>query len=300
MKKRTALLLLHFIVILWGMTSILGALISYDSVPLVWWRLVVVSATLFIYYIFSKRKLQLDKKLFLKIFFVGLIVGVHWLSFYAGIKTSNISITLIAFSSGTFFTAFIEPYLYKRKINKNEVFIGLAIFMTIGVIAINEMDTVKNPIWGLFFGSMAALTAALFSSFNGLLIKQSNAFTITFVELVSALFWVSLGMFLFFDIPENLFSPSLSDSIYILILAVLCTAIPFLISVEIMKQLTPFTINLSLNLEIVYSIIMAYFIFKEEEKMTTTFYVCAFIIVCLIVLNELVKKRKIKRQQTLN
>ena len=300
MKKRTALILLHIIVVLWGFTSILGALISYDSVPLVWWRLLVVSISLFIYYLFSKRKLQLTKPLFLKIFFVGLIVGVHWLCFYAGIKTSNISITLIAFSSSTLFTALIEPIVYKRKINPTEILIGFAIFITIGVIAINEMDTVKNPILGLCYGSLAALTAGLFSSFNGILIRESNAFTITFVELVSALFWVSLGMILFFDIPENIFTPSTSDFIYILILAIVCTAIPFLISVEIMKKLTPFTINLSLNLEIVYSIIMAYFIFKDQEKMTPTFYLCASIIVCLIVLNEMIKKRKIKRQQNIN
>ncbi len=300
MSKKTAFLLLQLIVILWGLTSILGALISYDSVPLVWWRLVVVSFSLLCYFLLSKQKLKGTKKVYLKLFFIGLIVGVHWLCFYGGIKTSNISITLIAFSSGTFFTALIEPYFYKRKLNYNELFIGLAIGVCIASIALSELETVKNPILGVGFGVLAALTAALFSTFNGLLIKESNAFTITFIQLVAALFWVSIAFVCFFDIPENLFTPSRMDIVYILILAILCTAIPFLIAVEIMKYLTPFTVNLSLNLEIVYSIVLAYFIFGEEEKMSPTFYIASSCIVGLILLNELIKKRKIKQGRQIN
>lgn len=300
MSKKTAFILLQIIVVLWGLTSILGALISYDSVPLVWWRLVVVSICLLLYFLLSKQKLKGTKKVYTKLFFIGLIVGLHWLSFYGGIKTSTISITLIAFSSGTFFTALIEPYFYKRKLNYNELCIGIAIGICIASIALSEMETAKNPIPGVLFGVLAALTAALFSTFNGLLIKESNAFTITFVQLVAALFWVSIAFVCFFDIPENLFTPSGKDLVYILILAILCTAIPFLIAVEIMKFLTPFTVNLSLNLEIVYSIVLAYFIFGEEEKMSPTFYIASSCIVGLILLNELIKKRKIKQGRRIN
>ena len=178
--------------------------------------------------------------------------------------------------------------------------IGIGIFFSIAIIAINEVENTENAILGLAFGVVAAITASLFSTINGVLIKKSDSFTITFVELLSAFVWVSIGMLFFFDIPDNLFSPSYNDAIYLIILAVLCTAIPFLVSIEIMKNITPFTVNLSLNLEIVYAIVMAYFIFGEQEQMTPTFYLCSGLIICFILANELVKKRKIKHQQTIN
>ena len=109
MKNSTALLLLHIIVVLWGFTSVLGVLISYDSVPLVWWRLAITMLSLTLFLVVSRKKLQLTKKLILQISGVGLIVAIHWLFLYGGIKISNISITMIAFSSTSLFTALIEP-----------------------------------------------------------------------------------------------------------------------------------------------------------------------------------------------
>ena len=297
MNRNIAFVLLHFIILLWGFTAILGNLISYQSVPMVWWRLIIVCITLGVFFLFSKKKLLLNSTLFIKIALVGFVVGLHWLCFYGGIKASNISITMIAFSSGTFFTSLIEPYIYKRKIQWNEVGIGLAIFATIGCIGYSQLDTIKNPWLGVLYGIAAAFTASVFSTCNGTLIQDSNAFNITFIELVSAFVWISLGLLFFFEVPDNLFSPSTTDLIYLFILAIACTAVPFIISVEIMKELTPFTINLSLNLEIVYSIVMAYFIFEEEEKMTPTFYWGTLIIFILIISNEIIKKRKIKHQK---
>jgi drug/metabolite transporter (DMT)-like permease len=300
MSKKNAFILLQFIVVLWGFTAILGALITYESVPLVWLRLLLVNISLGLYLLLSKQQLKLTKKLFWQLLGVGFIVGIHWLFFYGGIKISNISVTLIAFSSGTLFTALIEPLFYKRKINGSEIIIGLAICCCISSIAMSDLDNVKNPILGVLFGAMAALTAALFSTFNGVLIKKSNTFTITFIQLLSAFFWVSIALFVFFEVPENLLTPSQSDFWYLMVLSILCTAVPFIIAVEIMKQLTPFTVNLSLNMEIVYAIILAYFIFGEEEKMSIEFYLSSGCIVLLILLNEIIKKKKAKRKQKLN
>lgn len=291
MTEKRAYLLLHFIVLLFGFTAILGKLISYDSVPLVWWRLIIVNIALAAAFLMLKKKLILTRKLVVKLVLVGFIIGLHWVLFFGGIKVSNVSITMIAFSSGTFFTAIIEPLVYKRRFNLSEFIIGLLIMIAIGIIGYNEVGDAKNPILGSIFGVLAALTAALFSTFNGALIKESNSFSVSWIELISASFWLTLALFLFFPIPENMFTPSTNDIIYLLILGVGCTALPFVLSVEVMKKLTPFTVNLTINLEVVYAIVLGLIIWGESEKMSPTFYIGGALIIGLIVINQYLKKR---------
>ncbi len=295
MTRNQAFALLHLCVFCWGFTAIFGKLISFDSVSLVWWRLLIVVISLFVFMLFARKKILLSPKLFWRIAGVGAIVGIHWLCFFGGIKVSNISITMISFSTGTFFTSLIEPIVYKRKINPNEVIIGILIMLIISIIGLNEYENSHNPLGGIVLGSLAALTAALFSTFNGKLIQQSNAFTISFVELLFALILVSFGLFLFFEVPENLLSPSGLDLSYLLLLGIACTAFPFIASVEVMKNLSPFSVNLAVNLEIVYAILFSYFIFGENEKMTPTFYLCGSMIGVLIVFNEVLKRKRKKK-----
>ena len=297
MTRNLAFILLHLCVFLWGFTAILGKLITYDSVPMVWWRLVIVVISLALFFLIARKRIILTNDLFWKIAGVGAIVGVHWLCFFGGIKVANIAITMISFSTGTFFTALIEPLVYKRKVYANEVIIGILIMVIISVIGYMEYEQAKNPLLGILLGSMAAFTAALFSTFNGKLILKSNAFTILFIELIFALILVSAGMLVFFDVPSNLFSPSREDLIYLLILGVVCTAVPFILSVEIMKKLSPFSVNLAVNLEIVYAIIFGYLIFEDEKNMTPTFYICSVLIFLLIVINEILKRKRKKKRE---
>ncbi|MFB0997910.1 MAG: EamA family transporter, partial [Flavobacteriales bacterium] len=149
MTRNQAFALLHLCVILWGFTAIFGKLISYDSVSLVWWRLVVVNISLLIFMFLARKKLILNKSVFLQLAGVGAIVGIHWLCFFGGIKVANISITMISFSSGTFFTALIEPIVYKRKLNWNEIIIGVLIMLIISIIGISEFENSENPIAGI-------------------------------------------------------------------------------------------------------------------------------------------------------
>lgn len=297
MTRNQAFALLHLCVFLWGFTAILGKLISYDSVSLVWWRLIVVNISLLFFLFLARKKLILNTSLFWKLAGVGGIVGLHWLCFFGGIKVANISITMISFSTGTFFTALLEPIVYKRKLNWNEVIIGVLIILIISVIGITEFENSENPVAGIFLGAMAAFTAALFSTFNGKLIQKSNAFTISFMELIFAFVLVSIGLFLFFPVPHNLLSPSSVDISYLLLLGVVCTAFPFIASVEVMKKLSPFSVNLAVNLEIVYAIILGYFIFGEKEQMTPTFYICSAMIFVLIIFNEVLKRNRKKKKE---
>ena len=299
MTRNQAFVLLHLCVFLWGFTAVLGKLITYDSVPMVWWRLVIVVISLALFFIIARKKIVLSNEIFWKIAGVGAIVGIHWLCFFGGVKVANIAITMISFSTGTFFTALIEPIVYKRKVYANEVIIGILIMAIISVIGYSEYEQAKNPLLGILLGSLAAFTAALFSTFNGKLILKSNAFTISFIELIFALILVSVGMLLFFDIPSNLFSPSRDDLIYLLLLGIVCTAVPFILSVEIMKKLSPFSVNLAVNLEIVYAIIFGYLIFDDEKDMTPTFYICSVLILLLIVANEILKRRRKRKKEAL-
>lgn len=300
MTRNKALILLHLCVFLWGFTAILGKLITFDSISLVWWRLVIVNISLALVLFFRRKKMQFRLDSLGKISLVGLVVAVHWMAFYSGIKLSNISITMIAFSSGTFFTALIEPIIYKRKISWNEVLIGLAIILVISYIGYGEYmrslkeNSLGNPNMGIIMGLIAAFTSSLFSTFNGVLIRKNNAFSISFIELISANIVLSIVMVFFFEVPDNLFSPSGEDLFWLLILGVACTAFPFIMSVEIMKKLTPFTTNLALNLESVYAIALGFIIFGESEQMTLSFYIGGVLILCLIVFNEVIKKRKLK------
>jgi len=253
---------------------------------------VIVNVSLGLVLFFKRKTIKLELHSVWKIGLVGLIVAAHWVFFYSGIKLSNISITMIAFSSGTFFTAFIEPIAYKRKIIWNEVIIGFVIICVITGIGYFEFENAINPILGIVLGVLAAFTSALFSTINGKLIEKTNAFSISFIELVSANIWVTLGMVLFFEIPDNLFSPSGNDILHLLVLGIVCTAVPFIISVEIMKKVSPFTTNLALNLESVYAIILGFVIFGETEKMTPSFYIGGIVILGLILLNEFLKRRR--------
>ncbi len=299
MKTRQALILLHLIVFLFGFTSILGKLISYDSISLVWWRLVIVNLCFVGIYLFTKRKLTISKALSLKLIGTGGIIAIHWVCFFAAIKVSNISIAMIAISSGTLFTAIIEPLVYKRKLFWKEVAIGIAIIITILSIALLDIDEAKNPILGILLGMIAALTAAIFSTFNGKFIEQTTALNISFVELLSANVWVTLAMLLFFEVPNHLLTPSTNDIGYLLVLGILCTAIPFVISVEVMKKLSPFTVNLTINLEIVYAIILGYFIFGAEEEMSISFYLASAGILALVFTNQWLKAKRTNKTERL-
>ncbi len=290
MNHKTALIVLHIIVFLFGFTAILGKLISFESISLVWWRLIIVSISLTLFVLLRKKPLSLNRQIFGELVIVGCIVGLHWILFFAGIKIANIAITMIAISSGTLFTAIIEPLFFRRKLDWRECLIGLLIIIAIGLITWKESGQVENEWWGIFFGCSAALTASIFSTWNGKLIRRTNAVTISWLELIFASIWVTVALFLF-NQTEGIFDVTLSDGIYLGVLGIVCTAVPFVLSVEVMKKLTPFTVNLAINLEIVYAIILGAVIFGESEKMSPFFYVGTVIIIALIGLNEWLKRR---------
>lgn len=281
------LLLLHFVVLIFGFTAIIGKLVSVQSEVLVWYRMGIASLALFIFSLLKPSQLKLDNGGKVKAFFIGFVVALHWILFFEAIKQSNVAITLAALSSASIFTALLEPIFFKRKLLWYEIVLGLIVIS--GLYFIYEVEV--NSSLGLILGILSAFLASLFTVLNGKLIKNYPAIKLSTVELFGGFIAISLYFLTFKSIDLKSFELHSLDLIYTLILALICTAFAFAASVEVMKELSPFTVSLSINLEPVYGIVMAYFIFGESEKMSSGFYIGAICILLAIFLNVYFKRK---------
>ncbi|GIR21277.1 MAG: permease [Flavobacteriales bacterium] len=254
---------LHFLVLIAGFTAILGELITNSSEVIVWHRMLIGSALLGLYMLASNRSFKIDFKLFLKYSFLGLVISLHWITFFEAIEQSNISVTLAMFSTAAFFTSFIEPIFYKRSIVYYEVILGFLVVCGIFMIFNAEFQYLK----GIVLGLISAFLASLFSVLNGLMVKENSAITISFFEFISGVFFISI--FLMFNnefssvIIDDLFS---LNYLYIFLLGSVCTAYAFMASVYLLKFISPYSLVLTYNLEPIYGIILALIFFGDNEK----------------------------------
>lgn len=285
-RKKSYYLLLHFIVLLWGFTPILGKLISYDEYKLVTWRLILSAPAVGLYLLFRSGRTHTDMRSLLQMLGIGILVSSHWIFFYGAIKASNVSVTMAAFSCGALFTAFIEPWFYKRSIDRLEIVFGAVVIGAIILITNAE----SGYTLGVIMGVLAALGSSLFSVFNGIMVKRGNdPGVMTLTEMLGGLISLLIYGFMTGDINAGTFVLNTTDLGWLLLLSLVCTAFTFIASVELMKVVSPYTVNLTVNLESVYAIILAYFIFGKSEEMTTQFYVGALVILVTVVLNGWLK-----------
>lgn len=297
--KLKSYLHLHVIVFIWGFTAVLGALISLDTVPLVWYRMLLASGFILIWIKWKNRILKVSPKIFGVLVIAGIVIALHWLTFFGAIKVSNVSITLAMLSTGAFFTSILEPVFYKRKFVGYEIVFGLLVIG--GLYTIFKVETEYTL--GIILGLISAFLSAVFTLMNGKLIKYSSASVISFYELLTGV--VAISIYLAYltissggdlGFGNNFFNVSARDWIYVLILASVCTAYAFIAAVAVMKHLSPYTIMLTINLEPVYGIFLAFLVFGNEEQMDPQFYYGAAIILTTVILNGYLKtKRKIYR-----
>jgi drug/metabolite transporter (DMT)-like permease len=289
------LIILHITVVVWGFTGILGKLISISASPLVWYRVLIAFIALFVYFKVSKADIKISKNAFLKLFFTGAIVGLHWILFFQSIKLSAVSIALVCLSSITLFTAILEPLFNRKKIDILDVFTGLLII--IGITLIFNFESRYKL--GIISGLSSALCASIFSIINAKQIKNRSAPIISFYELAGAWVWISIYNILTGGF-ENFTLPGTTDSIYLLFLGVVCTSVAYVAGVAVMQDLSAFRVALITNLEPVYGIILAFIIFGKTEQMTDGFYIGAAIVLTSIFLHPLIQKylqkRKIKKE----
>lgn len=293
----------HFIVFIWGFTAVLGSLISIGAVPLVWFRMGLASIFIFIYIKIRGIDLTLTRKAAAYFTLAGIIIAVHWLTFFGAIKASNVSITLAMMSTGAFFTAILEPIFYKRKLIWYELFFGAIVIGALYMIFKVE----PQYHLGIGLALLSALLAAIFTMINGKFIHKHNSTKISFYELLIGTIFITLFMTLadlsgfnedgtaFFS--TDFFNLSTMDWVYLGILASVCTAYAFIASVEVMRHLSPYTIMLTINLEPVYGILLAFLVLGDAEQMSTEFYYGALVILFVVIANGVLKNRKIFRRK---
>lgn len=285
-----AYLELHIAVFLFGFTAILGDLISLSATVLVWWRVLITCISLFFLLRFGKKMTKLSPKLTAILFGIGILVALHWITFFGAIKYSNASITLIALATASFFTAFMEPLILKKPISGIEVGLGLTIIPGMALV-VNNIDL--SMYIGIYLGLISSILAVTFSILNKKYINDADPMTITFIELGSAWLFISLCLpFLFMYSEEPIsFWPTGVDLFYLLILALACTTLAYILSLRALKHLTAFATNLTINLEPVYGIILAWLILQENKELNPGFYIGCGLIVISVFAYPFLKKR---------
>ncbi|MCL6257862.1 DMT family transporter [Aquiflexum sp. TKW24L] len=291
-------LMLHFIVAIWSITAILGILISIASIELVFYRTLIASAMLGLIFLWKKTSIRVSRSELIKIIGTGFLISIHWILFFWAARVSTASVCLAGMATTSLWTAFLEPIINKKKIKGFEVFLGLLVISGIYVIFRFE--------WGYWLGlSMAigaALMGALFSVINGRLTKRHSPYVLTFYEMLGACVFafMMLPVYAFFFAENGLqLIPAPMDWLWLLILSGICTVYAFSVSVELMRRITAFAVNLTVNLEPVYGIILAVLILGEREKMTGGFYLGTLIILISVLIypiyNYILKRRMAKR-----
>ncbi len=289
-NTKKAYLELHFAVLLWGFTAILGQLIQLSSLSLVWWRVFLTSLTILLTSKTWSVVRAMPRRLVLQYVGIGCIVVVHWLAFYGAVKLSNASVTLICMATTSFFASLLEPIMLKTKVKWYEVALGLIIVPAMAFVA----GTLPSDMTlGLCVGLFSAFLAATFSILNKTLVNKSDPLSITFLELGGG--WLLLSclmpIYFYYDKTANLIPPSVSDWFYLLVLALLCTNLAYWLGIRTLRHLSAFASNLTINLEPVYGIVLAVLILKENKELSPSFYIGAAVILAAVLSYPFLKNK---------
>ena len=232
----------------------------------------------------------------LKFFGAGVIIALHWITFFEAIKQSNISITLAMFSTGAFFASFIEPLIYKRRIIWFEIFFGVIVVVGVFLITQSEIKYLN----GIILGITSALFSTLFAVINGKFIEKHSATVISFYEFISGVAFITLFILIFYGgFSKEFFILSTSDWSYLFILASICTAYAFIGAVHVMKFISPYTVVLSYNLEPIYGITLALILFPATETMSPQFYYGAILVLVTVLMDGLVKNSNLFKKKNI-
>lgn len=293
-------ILLHIIIFMWGFTGILGKLIPLDSLFIVWYRVLIAFLVIAGIILFLKKPFKLNsKKEVLQLSIIGCIVGLHWLTFYMSIQLSTASFGVLCISTATFHVSWLEPLIIKRAFSWVEF--GLSLLVVFGIYYVcGDFKTIE--IEALFYGLLSGFLAATFAVYNAKLVNTIAPLKITLYEMFAAFVLLSIIIFSQGKMTSAVFNLDGSAIFWLLFLGVFCTAFAFYAIVDVAKHLGAYTVALSINLEPIYTFVLAIFILSEHEVLNSRFYIGALIIVFVLVLNAFVKsmmKRKNKRLNNL-
>ncbi len=267
---KKALLQLHIFVFLAGLTAPIGNYIQLNGLMLVLYRMGLTTIAAVLLYIFTKHKSKIDNRIKVKLMGVGVLIALHWVCFYSSIKLANVSIALVCFSSVGLFTVLLEPLFTKTKLVLNELLIGL--LSLVGILCIFQFDI--NYREGIIVGLISSFLAALFTILNKKLTNNIAPQTIQTFEMLGGFLFLALIVLLFNSYEKtSIILPSKSDWVWLIILALICTVWANYLMLSSLKHISAFTLNVTLNLEPVYGIILAFLLFKEQKYLGVSFYV---------------------------
>jgi drug/metabolite transporter (DMT)-like permease len=281
---KRAFLQLHIAVFLAGFTGVLGRLITLNEAVLVWYRMMIACIVLWAMYLFEKGKPEAYRILYLRAFGVGFILALHWVTFYAGIKISNVSTALVCLSSMGFFTAILEPLMLRRPFDLAEILLGL--LAIIGISIVFHFDPRYKL--GIVISLFSSLLASIFPILNRQILQKMDAETATRFQLSGGLIFITLLMpvYLHFNTVDRLL-PSLPDFGWLLVLGILCTVVAYDLFMKALQKIPAFTVNLSYNLEPIYGVAMAFLIYREDRDLSPGFYYGFFLIIAAVVLQTI-------------
>lgn len=278
---KQALIKLHISVFLAGFTGILGVLIHLNEMTLVWYRIMITVVSLSVLFALTKKSTRIPKKQAIHFFLIGTLIALHWVAFYGSIKLSNVSIGLVCFSATGLFTALLEPLLVTKKLQWAEL--GLGLLSLLGIYLIFHFDERYQT--GIIVGIVSAFLAALFSVLNKKQVADAKPTIMMLYELTGGLVILTVLMPAYaYFFPETSIIPTLSDLGWLLVLSWLCTIVAMQLMLDSLKKVSAFTQNLSLNLEPVYAIIMAFILFDENKYLSSSFYYGVGLIILSVVL----------------
>lgn len=288
---KRAYLKMHLAIFLWGFTGLLGKLIQLNEGMLVWYRLLISSIAIAIILIYRKQLPRLSLKEIIKIGSIGFLVMLHWIFFYASIKLSSISVAMICLSSIALFASILEPLVNRKRFDIVEILFSVLAVTGISTIYNSDETAAK----GIIVGIISALLSACFSILNKKITSKYEPLTISLIELGSGWVFLTLLLPIYFMIqPTDVYTPTSTDFIYLIVLSLICTVFTWVLSLQALRKVSAYTMGLALNLEPVYGIILAVLFAGEGKLMNHSFLTGAGIIMLTILLHTLYKFKKIK------
>ena len=280
---------LHFVVLIYGFTAILGQLTSIHTLGLVFFRTFLATTGFYIYFKIKGLSTDIDSKGKWQLLATGgFIISFHWFTFFYAAKISTVAISLAGIATTSLWTSLLEPFMNKTRIKPIEIVLGIVVILGLYLIFLFEF----NHIWGIVLGVISGLLGAIFSILNVQFGKKYSPQIITFYEMMGVAITTIIPVLYILLMGDSHISviPKGLDWLWIFILAFVCTIYAYSKSVDLLRIFSAYTFTLTLNLEPVYGIIFAFLIFGEKERMTSGFYLGTLVILGSVLIYPLIRK----------
>jgi len=285
---RRALLQIHFCVVLWGFTAILGKLISLPALPLVWWRMLLVVVAIALWPPVWRALRLTDRRTLLLFSGAGVVVALHWLTFYGAIKLSNASVAASCMAIAPIFMAVVEPWIARRSFDPRELLIGIVALPGVALVVGGTPGGMRP---GILVGALSALLVVVFGSINKRLVERATPLVMTWVELAAGTVFLGVVALLLPDQGRVLVVPDGRDFALLMALAIACTLLPFTLSLHALRHTSAFTAQLAISLEPVYAVLLAIVLLGEQRELSASFYLGVAVIVGAVLAHTVLKLR---------